>query len=111
VGARLLNISGPQHLEIIERRRKAAKDYPAKLDDKQAGRLLSEDKKKPIDGKTIARWRKDMREVEAPPLIREDGSVTLNSQEDHDAWNEYFLRIRHPRVWRRRSSRRQQDSQ
>jgi RNA polymerase sigma factor (sigma-70 family) len=110
-GAKLINISGPQHLEITERGRKAAKAYPAKLDDKPAGRLLSEDKKKPIDGKTIARWRNDMREAGVPPLIKEDGSFTLKSQEDYDAWNEYFLKIAHPRVWRRLRRRRQRDSQ
>jgi len=110
-GVELIDVSGPQHLEIIERGRKAAKVYPSKLDEKPAGRLLSKDKKKPIDGKTIARWRKAMREAGAPPLMKEDGSFTLKGQEDYDTWNEYFLKISHPRVWRRLQRRGRQDSQ
>jgi sigma-70-like protein len=105
-----VDISGPQHMEIIERRRKALGVRPAKVDDKQMGRMLRPDKK-PIDGKTIARWREDMAEAGPPPFMREDGLFTLKSQEEWDAFTEYFLRINDPRAGRRLQRRRQQDSQ
>ncbi len=75
-GVKPVDISGPQHMESIERGRRAARILPAKVDDAPMGEKLGK------NGKTITRWRKDMVEAGAPPLVEEDGSFTLKSQED-----------------------------
>jgi Sigma-70 region 2 len=104
-GVKPVDISGPQHMEIIERGRRAAGILPAKVDDAPMGENLGK------NGKTITRWRKDMVEAGAPPVMEEDGSFTLKSQEDWDTVNEYFQKIADPRGWRRAQKRRQQDSE
>jgi hypothetical protein len=93
------DISGPQHMESIERGRKAYGPLPSKIDDRPLGRMFGK------HGKTVARWRKDMEEVGAPPLMREDGSFTIMSQEDWDKWADYWFRIAEPQSWDRLQKR------
>ncbi len=100
-----VDISGPQHMEIIERGRKTLGMRPTKVDDKPMGRMLGK------DGETIARWRKGMVEAGPPPFMKEDGSFTLKNQDEWDVFTEYFVRIADPRAGRRLQRRRQQDSQ
>jgi hypothetical protein len=92
-------------MELIERMRRAAGILPAKVDDAPMGENLGK------NGKTITRWRKDMVEAGAPPLMEEDESFTLKSQEDWDTVTEYFQKIADPRGWRQAQKRRQQDSE
>jgi hypothetical protein len=103
-GVDLVDVHGPQYIEIVERALKAAGNFPAKIDDRAWGRMFGK------DGKTIARWRERTAEAGAPPIIGEDGSVSLKSQEDHDAWTEYWMGVRDPRLRRRREKRRRQES-
>jgi RNA polymerase sigma factor (sigma-70 family) len=100
----LRDISGPLHMEHMERVRKASGLLPAKIDDRAMGRMLGK------DGKTIARWRKDMEEVGAPPPIREDGSFTLRGQQDWDEWLDYWFRIAEPQPWSRLQKRREREA-
>ena len=103
-GAPLRDISGPQHMEIIERGRKASGHLPSKVDDRPLGRMFGK------DGKTVARWRADMKEVGAPPLMREDGSFSLQSQDDWDEWVDYWSRVAEPQSWARLQKRLQREA-
>ena len=110
-GAQFKEISGPLHMETIEKQRKADGARPARLDNKPLGRILRlRSNEKPIAGDTIRRWRERRAEAGAPPLMKEDGSFLLESQEDFDAFAEYLLQIADPRAWRRIQRRRQQNS-
>jgi hypothetical protein len=91
-------------MEIIERRRKAMGKLPAKVDDRLLGRVFGK------DGKTIARWRRDTKELGVPPTMKEDGSFALKSPEDWEEWLEYSVRTGAPGTWQR-LQRRQQDSE
>jgi len=104
-GAQFSEISGPAHMESIERQRKAEQQYPAKIDDKPMGRALGK------DGKTIARWRKDGAGAGPWPSMKEDGSFTLKSQDEMDAFTEHAMRLADPRAFRRLQRRRRQASQ
>jgi len=74
-GAQFKEISGPLHMETIERQRKAYGARPAKIDNKPMGRLLRlGSSEKPMAGDTIRRWRERRAEAGAPPLMKEDGS-------------------------------------
>ena len=74
-GAKFVEISGPLHVETIERQRKAYGARPAKIDNKPMGRLLRlGSSEKPMAGDTIRRWRERRAEAGAPPLMKEDGS-------------------------------------
>jgi hypothetical protein len=92
-------------MEIIERGRKAHGHLPSKIDDRAIGRMFGK------DGKTVARWRKDMEKVGATPLMGEDGSFTLKSQEDWDEWVDYWLRIAEPQSWDREQKRLHRESE
>ena len=110
-GAQFKEISGPLHMETIEKQRKADGARPAKIDNKPMGRILRlRSSEKPIAGDTIRRWRERRAKAGAPPLMKEDGSFHLESQDDFDAFAEYFMRIADPRAWDRLQRRRQQNS-
>jgi hypothetical protein len=110
-GAQFKEISGPLHMDTIEKQRKADGVLPARMDNKPMGRLLRfRSGEKPIAGDTIRRWRELRAEAGPPPLMKEDGSFRLESQEDFDAFAEDLLRIADPRAWRRLQRRRQQNS-
>lgn len=109
--AQFKEISGPLHMDTIEKQRKADGVRPARMDNKPMGRLLRfRSGEKPIAGDTIRRWRELRAEAGPPPLMREDGSFRLESQEDFDAFAEDLLRIADPRAWHRLQRRRQQNS-
>jgi Sigma-70 region 2 len=103
-GAPLRDISGPQHMEIIERGRKASGHLPSKVDDRPLGRMFGK------DGKTVARWRTTLKEAGAPPLMREDGSFSLQSQDDWDEWVDYWMRVAEPQSWDRLQKRLQREA-
>ena len=110
-GAQFKEISGPLHMDTIEKQRKADGARPAKLDNKPMGRVLRlRSSEKPIAGDTIRRWRERRAKAGAPPLMKEDGSFLLESQEDFDAFAEDLMRIADPRAWNRLQRRRQQNS-
>jgi len=93
-GRNTVDISGPLYMEIIERIRRAAGLLPAKVDDRVLGKVIARllGRQKPIDGKTIGRWRRRLAEAR----VR---SSTVD-------WNS----ITDPRLGRRIERRRRQDS-
>jgi len=93
-GRKTVDISGPLYMEVIDRRRRAAGLLPAKVDDRVLGKVIARllGRQKPIDGKTIGRWRRRLAEAR----VR---SSTVD-------WN----RITDPRLGRRIERRRRQDS-
>ena len=98
---KLVVVSGPQKMEIVERRRRAMGKLPARVDDRAMGRVFDK------DGKTIARWRRDTTEFGVPPTMKDDGSFALKSPEDWEEWFEYSVRIGAPGTWRRLQRRQQ----
>jgi hypothetical protein len=104
-GTSFRDISGPQHAESMERGRKAHGILPSKIDDRPLGRLLGK------DGQTVARWRKVTKKVGVPPLMRDDGSFTLETQVDWDAWMDYWSRIAEPQFWNRLQQRLQREAE
>jgi RNA polymerase sigma factor (sigma-70 family) len=93
-GRKTVDISGPLYMEIMERRRRTAGLLPAKVDDRLLGKVIARwlGRQKPIDGKTIGRWRRRLAEAR----VR---SSTVD-------WNS----ITDPRLGRRIERRRRQDS-
>ena len=100
-GTKLVEVSGPQKMEIIERRRKAMRKLPAKVDDRAMGRIFDK------DGKTIARWRRDTKKLGVPSTMKEDGSFALKGPEDWQEWFEYSVRVGAPDTWWRLQRRQQ----
>src|ERR687896_980974 len=49
-----------------------------------------------VSDKTITAWEERIEEAGPPPLLKEDGSFTLKSQQDWDKWVEYWTRIADP---------------
>jgi Sigma-70 region 2 len=77
-GRKLVNISGPLYMEIIERGRRADGLLPAKVDDQVLGKVIAPwlGREKPIDGKTIGRWRRRIAKARDRPSTVDWNSIT-----------------------------------
>jgi hypothetical protein len=101
-GASFTNISGPQHMAILQRRHKIRNPSAKPLSARKLSKALG------VSDKTITAWEERIEEAGPPPLLKEDGSFTLKSQQDWDKWVEYWTRIADPISWRRLQRRQQQ---
>jgi hypothetical protein len=102
VGASFTQISGPQHMAILQRRHKVHNPSAKPLSARKLSKALR------VSDKTITAWEERIKEAGPPPLLKEDGSFTLKSQQDWDAWVDYWTRIADPISWRRLHRRQQQ---
>jgi hypothetical protein len=101
-GASFTSISGPQHMTILQRRHNVHNPSAKPLSARKLSKALG------VSDKTITAWEERIEEAGPPPLLKEDGSFTLKSQQDWDTWVDYWTRIADPISWRRLHRRQQQ---
>jgi DNA-binding transcriptional regulator YiaG len=101
-GKEFVTVSGPEQMVILQRRHKARNPLSPPISKRRLAKLLG------VSDKTIAEWEKRIEEAGAPPpMLKADGTYSLNTQEEHDQWADYWRRIADPRGWRRLQRTRQ----
>jgi RNA polymerase sigma factor (sigma-70 family) len=97
-----VTVSGPQQMVILQRKHKVRNPLAPPISKRQLAKVLG------VSDKTIAEWEKRIEKAGAPPpMLNPDGTYRLNTQEEHDQWADYWLRIADPRGWRRLQRNRQ----
>jgi hypothetical protein len=102
-GARFREISGPQHMMIVERMYKRLNPLAPPLSNRQLARMFGR------SDKTIKAWKERIVDSGSPPpTLRDDGSLTMKG-EDLDDWMLYLASIEDPRFKRRLERRAQNE--